>query len=363
MSLLPKNDIIMTNRNEGSTTDKAAIRAHGGGGFSVTELDEPYITNVETTESISNVAFTTYNCQSCDGQVGFFTSPRKFSDNDSRRAQDKPTSSYMLQKELSFLPTDPYVSWIKNTWGVDNGGVTCGECVGCFNSCDGCFNICVVCTAGCTSVVTECGSCDNCTGCVMGCQSGFSCVNQFTCTSGCFTSCQGCAGCVLGCTTGCNDSETSVFNVCTACAAGCTNWASGACKVCNAECNACVDAAYGCSTCYASLYQVQADHYICTAHYDSGKCRNYCVNGLCDPCFQCAEGTGCMGCVCGCQTYCVDNQGAWLQNQGGTCTGNIDCGSWVVVNFVQEKGNPSCVGCTTVCVDECNASCYQADVA
>lgn len=351
-NLLPKNNIIMTNFDDGSITDKSVVRAHGGGGFSVTELDEPYISNTETTESISNVAFSTYNCQSCDGQVDFFTNPRKYT-NDT--TQDMPTTSYMLQKESSFLPTDPYVSWIKNTWGVDNGGITCGDCVGCFNSCDGCFNMCVVCTAGCTSVVTECGSCDDCTSCVMGCQSGFTCTNMFTCTSGCFTDCQGCAGCYIGCTSGCNDSETTTYGICTGCASGCTNWASGACKVCNAECNACVSTAYNCSNCYASLYQISTDQYICNAHYDSGKCRNYCVNALCDPCFQCAEGTGCVGCVCGCQTYCVDDQGTWTMEQG-------TCGNWVVISFVQERGNLSCVGCTTVCVDECNASCYQADV-
>lgn len=358
MSLYDK-PIIITNTNDYVTTNKTMVRAKNGYGFSVSEIDKPYYDGSSTTdEPISNVRFKAYCDDSCDSSVDFFTTKNKYDSTDNRYGRDRPTSSYMINNNAFY--SSATFAWVRNALGYTNGGLQCGQCNGCYNSCDGCFNLCVNCTAGCTSNVTDCGSCDDCTSCVMGCQSGFSCSYQFSCTSGCFTTCQTCVNCVEGCTTGCYDSETTNVGTCTACASGCTNWASGACKVCNAACNACNDGAVTCNLCYNSLYQTGTDEYICSGHYDSGKCRNYCVNALCDPCFQCAEGTGCMGCVCGCQTYCVDGQGTWAYSS----TSSRYCGQWVVNDFIQEQGNPSCTtGCTTLCVDECNASCFEANVS
>lgn len=221
MSLIPEEHRILVNNEESSQTDKVAIRANQGGGFSVYERDDMYSENLSNISQVSDgpasyLTYPTDNTAYCyyDVSVGRWT----YVWGTGNGVTTSINSSWLSKR---FNEADDFEfdkrPWLENKKKESSGwytnGFLCAECVACYDSCNGCFNACVECTSGCTS------SCTN------GCTSA--------CTNGCLTNCTGrCYGSSVG---GCIGYSAPCTNCNGVCASSCTT----ACQIITSGCGDC----------------------------------------------------------------------------------------------------------------------------
>ena len=221
MSLIPDEHRILVNDENASQTNKVAVKANQGGGFSVYERDDMYSENLSNIEQVSDgpasyLTFPTDNTAYCyyDVSVGRWIYVWGTGNNVTTSINSSWLTKRDNEKDDFDFGKRP---WLENKKKDGSGwytnGFLCAECVACYDECNGCFNSCVECTTGCTS------------SCTAGCTS--------SCTNSCQTECTG--RCYGQSVTGCVEYSAPCDNCNGVCASSCTT----ACQIVTSGCADC----------------------------------------------------------------------------------------------------------------------------